>query len=242
MARASGYACGLADDGDAYRESTLTLARDDAPIVGRVVDLEGRPVAGVSVKVMEVRLSIAGRTYGDEVSTTALKALNAVRPVSDPVCSFDPGRHRRATGFVAEGPRGPEGVGHPRLADPAQSGGVRDRLPRSSPTRRPVPTAGSGSPGSAAGGSPRSSSTGRRSRPRVSMPGPGRAPRSTSLLNEIPVRTRPGRSTARRSSTSPVPPGRSKASSATARPAARWPISWSTAGNPSRARPRSSGR
>ncbi len=84
VARASGYACGLADDGDAYKESTLTLARDDAPIVGRVVDLEGRPVAGVSVKVMEVRLSIAGRTYGDEVATTALKALNAVRPVSDP--------------------------------------------------------------------------------------------------------------------------------------------------------------
>ena len=60
------------------------MARDDAPIAGRVVDLEGRPVAGVSVKVMEVRLSIAGRTFGDEVSVKAFKALNAVRPVSDP--------------------------------------------------------------------------------------------------------------------------------------------------------------
>ncbi len=84
VARARGYACGLGDDGDAFSDSTLTMARDDAPIAGRVVDLEGRPVAGVSVKVMEVRLSIAGRTFGDEVSVKALKALNAVRPVSDP--------------------------------------------------------------------------------------------------------------------------------------------------------------
>jgi hypothetical protein len=84
VARAPGYAFGLGDDGDAFRESMLTMASDDAPIAGRVVDLEGRPVAGVSVKVMEVRLSIAGRTLGDEVSVKALKALNAVRPVSDP--------------------------------------------------------------------------------------------------------------------------------------------------------------
>ena len=84
VARAPGYAFGLADDGDAFSDSTLTMARDDAPIAGRVVDLEGRPVAGVSVKVMEVRLSIAGRTFGDEVSVKAFKALNAVRPVSDP--------------------------------------------------------------------------------------------------------------------------------------------------------------
>jgi RNA polymerase sigma factor (sigma-70 family) len=82
VARAPGYSFGLADDGDAFSDSTLTMARDDAPIAGRVVDLEGRPVAGVSVKVMEVRLSIAGRTFGDEVSVKALKALNAVRPVS----------------------------------------------------------------------------------------------------------------------------------------------------------------
>ena len=129
----------------------------------------------------------------------------------------------------AEGPRGPEGVGHPRLPVPAQSVDVRADGPRSSPMRRPIPTADSGSRGSAAGGSPRSSSTGRRSRPRISTSGPGRAPRSTSRPRGIPVRTRPGRSTARRSSTSPGPPGRSRVSSATARPDARWPTSWSTA-------------
>jgi RNA polymerase sigma factor (sigma-70 family) len=84
VARAPGYAFGLADDGDAFRESTLTTARDDAPIVGRVVDLEGRPVAGVSVKVMQVRLSIAGRMFGNEVSVKALRAFNAVRPVYNP--------------------------------------------------------------------------------------------------------------------------------------------------------------
>ena len=84
VAQAPGYACGLADDGDAASDSTLTLAPDDAPITGRVVDLEGRPVVGASVKVMEVRLPIAERTYGDEVATRALKVLNAVRPVFDP--------------------------------------------------------------------------------------------------------------------------------------------------------------
>ena len=34
------------------RALTLTLARDDVPIEGRVIDLEGRPVAGASVKVV----------------------------------------------------------------------------------------------------------------------------------------------------------------------------------------------
>ena len=150
-------------------ESTLTIARDDAPIVGRVVNLEGRPVAGVSVKVMEVRLSIAGRTFGDEVAITALKALNAVRPVSD---SYARSIQVAIAEQLDSSQKGLEErkewdtLGSPILPNRVASATV----PRSSPTRRPVPTAGSGSPGSAAGGSPRSSSTGRRSRPRVSMP------------------------------------------------------------------------
>ena len=83
VARAAGYACGLDDGGDASGESTVTMARDDAIIAGRVVDLEGRPVARASVKVMEVRLSDAGN-FGDEISVRAIKVLNAVRPVSGP--------------------------------------------------------------------------------------------------------------------------------------------------------------
>jgi hypothetical protein len=79
VARAPGYAPGLADDGDSSHESTLTLARDDAPIAGRVVDLEGRPVVGASVRVLEVRLRVAG-VDADEVLVRAVRVLNAVRP------------------------------------------------------------------------------------------------------------------------------------------------------------------
>ncbi len=41
-------------------ELTLRLARDDVPISGRIIDLEGRPVAGVLVKVVEVRSPAKG--------------------------------------------------------------------------------------------------------------------------------------------------------------------------------------
>ena len=35
---------------DEARDVTLKLVRDDVPIVGRVVDLEGRPVPGVTIR------------------------------------------------------------------------------------------------------------------------------------------------------------------------------------------------
>jgi protocatechuate 3,4-dioxygenase beta subunit len=37
------------------KELTLSLARDDMPIEGRVVDLQGRPVKGASVRIVEFR-------------------------------------------------------------------------------------------------------------------------------------------------------------------------------------------
>jgi len=55
VASAPGFGLGLARvvlRGGA--EATVRLARDDVPIEGRVVDLEGRPVAGASVRVAEV--------------------------------------------------------------------------------------------------------------------------------------------------------------------------------------------
>ncbi len=61
LARASGYAFALTDDSDATKESTLRLVRDDVPISGRIIDLEGRPVAGATVKVINVRLPAHGR-------------------------------------------------------------------------------------------------------------------------------------------------------------------------------------
>ncbi len=42
-------------------ELTLRLARDDMPISGRIIDLQGRPVAGAAVKVVSVRVPSAGR-------------------------------------------------------------------------------------------------------------------------------------------------------------------------------------
>ncbi len=37
------------------RNLTIRLARDDAPITGRLVDLEGRPVAGATIRPLEIR-------------------------------------------------------------------------------------------------------------------------------------------------------------------------------------------
>jgi RNA polymerase sigma factor (sigma-70 family) len=82
VARAPGYAFGLAGTSDPLRGSTLRLASDDAPIAGRVVDLEGRPVAGASVKVMEVRLP--ADTSSQERWVGAFKVLNAARPATNP--------------------------------------------------------------------------------------------------------------------------------------------------------------
>jgi len=55
VARAKSYAFGLANDRGDAKELTLQLIADDVPISGRLIDLEGRPVAGVTVKVLNVR-------------------------------------------------------------------------------------------------------------------------------------------------------------------------------------------
>ena len=57
MARAEGFAFGLANYQGDNDELTLRLSRDDVPIEGRVIDIQGRPVAGVSIDVKEVRES-----------------------------------------------------------------------------------------------------------------------------------------------------------------------------------------
>jgi RNA polymerase sigma factor (sigma-70 family) len=59
-ARAKGYATGIANDRGDSKELSLQLARDDVPISGRIIDLEGRPVAGVRVKVLSIRSTANG--------------------------------------------------------------------------------------------------------------------------------------------------------------------------------------
>jgi beta-lactamase regulating signal transducer with metallopeptidase domain/protocatechuate 3,4-dioxygenase beta subunit len=55
-------------------DQALRLARDDVPITGRVVDLEGRPVAGVSV-----RLDILWQSQGTVAVENWLKAVDPAR-------------------------------------------------------------------------------------------------------------------------------------------------------------------
>ena len=61
VASAPGLGIGVAGfDLDRPGDVTLGLVRDDLPIEGRVVDLEGRPVPGASVRVAEVWAPTAG--------------------------------------------------------------------------------------------------------------------------------------------------------------------------------------
>jgi RNA polymerase sigma factor (sigma-70 family) len=55
VAQADGFAFGVANDRGDSKELTLQLVADDVPVRGRIIDLEGRPVAGVTVKVLNVR-------------------------------------------------------------------------------------------------------------------------------------------------------------------------------------------
>ena len=50
LARGFGPAWASFTTADGAKELTLKLVRDDVPIVGRVIDLEGRPIAGVTVR------------------------------------------------------------------------------------------------------------------------------------------------------------------------------------------------
>jgi RNA polymerase sigma factor (sigma-70 family) len=59
VARAPGYAFGLASTHGDGKDSNPQLVRD-LPIEGRIIDLEGRPIVGATVKVLEVRASADG--------------------------------------------------------------------------------------------------------------------------------------------------------------------------------------
>src|SRR5262249_11026901 len=57
VAAAKGYGPGWSHTYDLYKqELTLRLAKDDIPIEGRVIDLQGRPVAGAAVRVEHLTL------------------------------------------------------------------------------------------------------------------------------------------------------------------------------------------
>jgi RNA polymerase sigma factor (sigma-70 family) len=55
VARAKGFAFGLAKARGDGKDLALELVADDVPVAGRIIDLEGRGVAGVTVAVLDVR-------------------------------------------------------------------------------------------------------------------------------------------------------------------------------------------
>jgi beta-lactamase regulating signal transducer with metallopeptidase domain/protocatechuate 3,4-dioxygenase beta subunit len=63
LADAPGYACDWHELQPDDQEIALTLSRDDVPLEGRVLDLEGRPIHGVRVSVE--RLTPAAKDLGD---------------------------------------------------------------------------------------------------------------------------------------------------------------------------------
>jgi protocatechuate 3,4-dioxygenase beta subunit len=69
-AAASGYGCDWTTLGEAEagRELTLRLVKDDAPISGRILDREGKPVAGAKLRVMRIA------AYAGEDLTKMLQA------------------------------------------------------------------------------------------------------------------------------------------------------------------------
>jgi RNA polymerase sigma factor (sigma-70 family) len=84
LAGADGYAVGLADYRDDGEELTLRLPRDDVPISGRIVDLQGRPVADVTVAVLEVECPAGGSLDG------WLKAVEHPKDSQPPLYKFLP--------------------------------------------------------------------------------------------------------------------------------------------------------
>ncbi len=61
FAAADGYGPAWTRDLAGPGEVTLRLARDDVPISGRILDLEGRPLAGVTLRVQELKAPARGK-------------------------------------------------------------------------------------------------------------------------------------------------------------------------------------
>jgi RNA polymerase sigma factor (sigma-70 family) len=61
FAAADGYGPAWTSDFGKSGELTLRLAKDDVPVGGRILDLEGRPLAGVTVRVREIKAPARGK-------------------------------------------------------------------------------------------------------------------------------------------------------------------------------------
>jgi RNA polymerase sigma factor (sigma-70 family) len=64
LARAPGFAFGFVGGRGDANEITLQLGRDDVPVAGRIIDLQGQPVPGVTVSVLSIRTPAQGSLDG----------------------------------------------------------------------------------------------------------------------------------------------------------------------------------
>ena len=92
LARAAGYAFGLATYQDDAEELTLKLPRDDVPISGRIIDLQGRPVAGATVSVLLVGCPAGGSLDGliDALERKDVRLLDSKFQLVYLSCQTDP--------------------------------------------------------------------------------------------------------------------------------------------------------
>jgi RNA polymerase sigma factor (sigma-70 family) len=126
MAMAEGFGLGMAafdtDAGFAGRELTLRLVPDTAPLDGRVLDLQGKPIAGVSVRVRGIRLPRDGELK------TFLGALQSHKEGHDIQQAFLAGLHNDESGIDFDALVGPvisdvegrfrlQGIGRERVVD-----------------------------------------------------------------------------------------------------------------------------
>ncbi len=118
VARANAHAFGFANDTGDTKELTLQLARNDVPISGRIIDLEGQPMAGVTVTVLNVRSTAKGSL------DDWLKALDERKELSNLEHEFLPNRLERqampplipGVATIADGSFRVEGIGRERVA------------------------------------------------------------------------------------------------------------------------------
>ena len=204
---AQGFAPAWVEAGDLVKhgEMALRLVRDDVPVRGRVLDSQGRPVAGVAVRIraiwevndgVDLDAMLASGAVDENMSRMARRYGDVLGPAA-PTWQADPaplwpGRperldHRRRRSVRGSGDR----------ARPHRPAGVPRRRRGGRHARRDGPPREDAAQGSAAAQHSQRDSASRAARPR-------------SLAS-----TRRGRSSsARPSTTSPAQPSRSPASSA----------------------------
>jgi RNA polymerase sigma factor (sigma-70 family) len=162
---APGFAPAWVEAGDMVKrgEMALRLVRDDVPVRGRVVDSQGRPVAGVVVRIRAIWEVNDGVDLDSMLASGAVDVENMFRmareygdvlvwlpptPRTDSTPLWPGGRNTWTTG--ADGRFEVQGIGRDRIARlEFHGGGVADgtldvmaRPPQAPPRSRPLPGAG----------------------------------------------------------------------------------------------------